>query len=531
LRKNDRYQLAETVSFAAGSHSFKAGIDANYLDNRHVALPLHFGGRFIFAALPANPALGLTQPLSAVQALERGLPAAYVQGYGEPGYAFGQSDLSVFMQDDWKIGKKLVIKPGVRYQKQFWPDTSYDVSTVGGDRLRYAIRQGGSFAPRIAVAYDLKGDGRTSIHAAHGRYDDYQILATAITGQIIDGSSGVRTLALRLPASIAAWRASGHRLPEPLTSFPSVEISVTPDLKVPYAVHTAVGIDRDIAANVSLAANFIHVRGRYQLGSIDYNPIVPSLGLGRRPDDIDDRAGTSASVLQYTSFGESWYHGLAISLNKRFTGSHQLLASYTLSTAEDTSTDFQTAFLPENHGVGRDPSNPTGLPVGFDPDRERGPATHDQRHRLVVSGLYRFPFGFQVAAIVTVASGRPFTPLAGADLNGDGDGGAFPSDRARRAPPDPASSVGRNSDTMPGQATVDARVSKRFTVRGRAQLELLAEAFNLFDRSNFSEVNAIFGRGAYPNEPQRDEQGRVTYGLFEQALPPRQLQLAVRFTF
>ena len=290
-----------------------------------------------------------------------------------------------------------------------------------------------------------------------------------MTGQIIDGSSGVRTLALRLPASIAAWKAPGHRLPEPLTPFPSVEISTTPDLKVPYALHTAVGIDREIAANVSLAANFIRVRGRHQLGSIDYNPIVPSLGPGRRPNDIDGRAGTSASVLQYTSFGESWYHGLTMSLNRRFTGSHQLLASYTLSKAEDTSTDFQTAFLPENNGVGRDPSNPTGLPVGFDPARERGPATHDQRHRLVVSGLYRFPFGFQVAAIVTAASGRPFTPLAGADLNGDGDGGAFPSDRARRAPADPASSVGRNSDTMPRQATVDVRVSKRFTVRGRTE--------------------------------------------------------------
>ena len=531
LRNNDRYQLTETVSFAAGRHSFKAGVDGNYLDNRVAALPLHFGGRFIFAALPANPSLGLTQPLSALQALERGLPAAYIQGYGDPHYPFAQGDVSVFLQDDWRIGKKLVVKPGVRYQKQFWPETSYDVSSVGGNRLRYAIRQGGSFASRIAVAYDLKGDGRTSIHAAHGRYDDYQILASAITGQIIDGSSGVRTLALRLPASIAAWKAPGHRLPEPLNPFPSVEISTTPDLKVPYALHTAVGIDREIAANVAFTANYIHVRGSHQLGSIDYNPIVPSFGPGRRPNDIDDRAGTSASVLQYTSFGESWYHGLTISLNKRFTGSHQLLASYTLSKAEDTSTDFQTAFLPENHGVGRDASNPTGLPVGFDPTRERGPATHDQRHRLVVSGLYRLPFGFQVAGIVTAASGRPFTPLAGADLNGDGDGGAFPSDRARRVPADSASSVGRDSETMPGQATVDARVSKRFTVRGRTELELLAEAFNLFNRSNFSDVNGIFGRGAYPNEPQRDEQGRVTYGLFEQALSPRQLQLAMRFTF
>jgi hypothetical protein len=60
---------------------------------------------------------------------------------------------------------------------------------------------------------------------------------------------------------------------------------------------------------------------------------------------------------------------------------------------------------------------------------------------------------------------------------------------------------------------------------------VLAGAFNLFNRSNFSEVNAIFGRGAFPNEPQRDALGRVTYGLFERALPPRQVQLAIRVNF
>ena len=132
---------------------------------------------------------------------------------------------------------------------------------------------------------------------------------------------------------------------------------------------------------------------------------------------------------------------------------------------------------------------------------------------------------------MTAASGRPFTPLAGSDLNGDGDGGAFPTDRARRNPADAASSVGRNSGIMPAQVTVDVRLSKRIAMRDRAAIVVLAEAFNLFNRSNFNEVNAVFGRGAFPDEPQRDAQGRATYGQFEQALPPRQVQLAVRVSF
>jgi hypothetical protein len=529
-RKNDRYQFIETLSFAAGAHSFKAGVEVNRFDHRLASLPLHFGGRFIFAALPANPALGLVEAISPVQALERGLPAAYIQGYGNPGLSFRLSDSSVFLQDDWRIGK-LAITPGVRYQRQSWPDAFYDVSNVGGTRLAYEIEQGGSLAPRIAAAYDLAGDGRTSIHAAYGRYDDYQIQASVITGQIVNGSSGVRTLALRLPASIAAWNAPGHRLAEPATAYPSVEISTTPDLKVPYAMHTAIGLDRAIGRSASLSANFVRVRGRHQLGTIDYNPIVPSMGAGARPNDADGRPGSSASVLQYTSFGESWYHGLAVSVNQRFGARHQVLASYTLSKAEDTSTDFQSAFLPESNGFGRDPANPRGLPLGFDPLGERGPSTHDQRHRFVVSGFSHLPLNLQAAAIVTAASGRPFTPLAGLDLNRDGDGGAFPTDRARRNPADPATSVGRNSETLPAQVTVDARLGRRFAVRGHAAVEVIAEAFNLFNRSNFSEVNNIFGAGAYPQEPARDTQGRVIYGLFEQAQPPRQIQLALRFTF
>ena len=80
------------------------------------------------------------------------------------------------------------------------------------------------------------------------------------------------------------------------------------------------------------------------------------------------RAGTSASVLQYTSFGEAWYRGLTVSLARRFTDRHQFLASFTLSKAEDNSTDFQSAFVPQRMGQGQDTSDRTGLPIGFTPD-------------------------------------------------------------------------------------------------------------------------------------------------------------------
>jgi hypothetical protein len=259
--------------------------------------------------------------------------------------------------------------------------------------------------------------------------------------------------------------------------------------------------------------------------------VVPALGAGRRPNDIGGRAGTSASVLQYTDFGETWYRGLTLSLQKRYSKGSQLLVSYTLSKSEDNSTDFQSAFIPQENGLGRNPSDREGLPTGFDPDLERGPAVWDQRHRLVASGIYVLPGAVHVSAIATLASGRPFTALAGADLNGDGNGGAAPPDRARRDPADIATSVGRNSERLPRQMTIDLRISKKFQLGKSLNVEPIFDAFNLLNRTNYAEVNNIFGAGAFPASPARDAQGRVTYGLFTQAQPPRQIQFAAKLTF
>ena len=389
----------------------------------------------------------------------------------------------------------------------------------GAIDCRYDIRQGGSLAPRIAAAYDPTGDGRTSIHAAHGRYDDYQILASVVTGQIVDGSSGVRTLALRLPASIAAWNAPGHRLPEPVTPFPSVEISTTPDLKVPYALHTAVGIDRAIGEQ-RVACRQLHPRARpvpARLDRLQPDRAVawtgPQAQRRRRPRR---HVGVGAPVHVLRRELVPRPDDVAEQAIQRFASAPRLLHAL------------------EGRG------HVDGLPDRVPPREQRRwaetrripracrsasiPLASEDPRRTINAIVSSCPacIGFrsvsQVAAIVTAASGRPFTPLAGADLNGDGDGGAFPSDRARRVP------RGSGEQRRPQQRN-DARAGDRRRAREQAVhrprphgLELIAEAFNLFNRSNFSEVNGIFGRGAYPNEPQRDEQGRVTYGLFEQAL-------------
>jgi hypothetical protein len=522
-RKNRRYQILDTISYFRGPHQFKTGFDFNYIDATEQSLPLHFGGRYIFGSIPAAlaPQLGLPAfEVPAIVAVQLGLPGRYVQGYGTSDAPYTYSDFSVFAQDDWRITPRLTAKIGMRYQVQAWPEISY---TVTGYPNAYEFPQDtNNVAPRLGLVWDPLGDRRTTVHGAYGLYYDNLITGIAGITKGINGRDRVRTLVASLPTTIAAWNAPGRKLPEPATPYPSLVISIDPGLETPYAHHFSTGVERELPGRIALATDFIYVRGFEQPSTLDYNPVVPSLGINRRPADVNGIAGTSASVLQYTSFGETWYRGFSVTATRRFVDRHQLSINYTLSKAEDTGTDFQSEFIAQDSGRGRNPDDLNGLPIGFDPNSEKGPSVQDQRHRFVASGIYMLPRGVELSSIITIGSGRPYNILAGVDLNGDGDGGA--TDRARSTPADIGTSVRRNAGVLPAQATVDLRFARRFPA-GRLSVDGIVEVFNLFNRSNYTAVNNVFGIGAYPANPL------PTFGRFTQAAAPRQVQVAIKIGF
>ena len=522
IRNNIRYQALDTVSYQRGRHLLKAGIDFNLVDQLKATLPLQFGGRYVFTPLPAIPGV-LPGPVTALQAFSLGLPAAYVQGYGNPDAGYYDLDVSTFLQDQWRVKDDLTVQAGVRYQRQFWQTRAYHVASVG----TYDIpADRNNIAPRVGFNWDPTGTGALSIHSAYGVYHDLIIGAVVGVPDIVNGSTGVRTLVMRFPQSVTPWNAPGRRLPESAVgAYPSLVTALDPDLETSYSHQLSAGIDREIGGSVAVSANLVLSRGLQQLGTIDYNPLVPSLGAGRRPEDVDGRPGTSASVLQYTSYGTATYRGLSLSVRKRLARGTQFLASYVLSKTDDDSTDFQSLFIPQNNGAGRDPSDPGGLPRGFVASDEKAPSISDQRQRFVFSGSYVGPYALQVAGIVSVGSGLPFNVVAGTDLNGDGDGGNFPVDRARENPADPSTAVGRNTGRMPMEATVDLRVSRRWRLAGRTTIEPMFEVFNLLNRANFTAINNVFGTGAFPGAPLPG------YGQFQRAAAPRQAQVAVKVVF
>ena len=132
-----------------------------------------------------------------------------------------------------------------------------------------------------------------------------------------------------------------------------------------------------------------------------------------------------------------------------------------------------------------------------------------------------------MSGVFTAASGRPFTAVAGLDLDGNGD----TSDRARRNPADPASSVGRNRELTDPEITLDLRLSRTFKLRGRSTIEAICDVFNALNAVNAVAVNNVFGAGAFPEHPAADAAGQVTYGQYQRVSPPRQVQLALRLGF
>ena len=460
--------------------------------------------------------------MSALDAFALGLPAAWAHGFGDPESSRTFGDLALFAQDEWQVGPRVLLKLGVRYQRQFWPDSS--ITTNGFARPFPYPHDNDNVAPRLAATFDPAGDGRTSIHGAYGLFYDNEITTAATVVDIFDTQEGTRVMALRFPASVAAWNAPDHTLPEPPGSA-STQFSIDPDAETPYARHASVGVNRELGARTALFASFVHIRGKNQLGLLDYNPLVAAFGPGRRPLDVNGVPGTSSSVLQFTGFGETWYRGLLLNLRRRFAGGYQLMASYTLSKAEDTSSDLQNFLTPQDHGRGRRAPDDTGYPVGFDSLSEKGPALNDQRHRFVLSGSMSLPGRNTLSAIVTAASGAPYNILAGADLDGNGDVGQFPRDHARTNSEDPATSLPRNAGRLPAQATVDLRVTHRIDLGDALHVDLIFEVFNLFNRANFTDVNNVFGTGTFPQQPL------PSYGAFTGAGLPRQIQLSGKLSF
>jgi hypothetical protein len=216
-----RYQIRDNITWAKGSHTLKGGADFNWVVGA-ARFDLNFPGLFNFSQQAAGAlvsvagvacdsaaltAAGLARcpALTAVQSYGLGFPGVFIQGFGIPNSTLKNKPIAFFGQDTWKVGRRLTINYGVRYDyeftEQFAPTPFRDPLTgivlTAGDvqtaQDALGVTQGfprdkNNIAPRFGFAYDVHGNGKTVVRGAIGRFFDHPLLAVSFNSNIADGS-------------------------------------------------------------------------------------------------------------------------------------------------------------------------------------------------------------------------------------------------------------------------------------------------------------------------------------------------------
>jgi len=201
-RVETRYQFTDNFSWSIGRHNTKFGVDVNYLPLT-ATFTVNYGGVYDFGNFSAsslgfvNPAPG-TLPnfpiLSPVQSYGAGLPGDFIQGLGSPSDKFKNIPIGAFWQDSWRVNPNVTLNFGVRYDVEippsFKPPQGLALPAYELLGLQKGIKTDkNNIQPRIGVAIDPKGDGKTVIRASFGMFYDHPLLGLYFLGDASDGSS------------------------------------------------------------------------------------------------------------------------------------------------------------------------------------------------------------------------------------------------------------------------------------------------------------------------------------------------------
>jgi len=194
-----RFQWTDNLTWTKGRHTLKFGGDVNLIQLRSGAsqvFTLNYGGVFNFGSLSADSLSSGFSGLpgfSAVQAYGLGIPTVYFQGVGQSKRLFDNKTIGVFAQDSWKINNKLTVNYGARYDIEFLPIFTPGTAINAAAEKAFGVVEGvprdsNNIAPRIGIAWDPWGNGKTVIRAGYGFFYDHPALALAFLSTAEDGS-------------------------------------------------------------------------------------------------------------------------------------------------------------------------------------------------------------------------------------------------------------------------------------------------------------------------------------------------------
>ena len=511
-----KFQVVNNYSILAGKHNFKFGgeLQRNYhlLNN-----PANFGATYNY-----QNALTYGRDLGTGGARNYN---TYTQSFGLAGVNFTIYDWAGFLQDQWKVTRRLTINYGVRYDFQQLPQPV--APNPDFPETQRIAQDKNNFGPRVGVSYDLAGRGRTVLRGGYALY-----FGQTPGGMISDAlvQTGLTDPARNtISISLQPTDPGAPVFPNVLASIPAgarLSSSITRldrDFRRPRIQDLTLGVEQKLFAGMVLSASFIYTKGDSFPISFDTNLPAPRFERAYQLPDgsrftVPFVAGvtrTAAGVTQNINasrpnpnfgsinvtrpIGETWYKAMFLEVRRRFRNGYQFNIAYTLAKAENLGgAGDGGGFGPETPFAG------TVLADQFNLDGNRGTSPTDQRHRFVVNGIYNFEKGwlknFRLSGIFTAESGRafgsilslpniPFATPDGAQWNGFGGVRGQGGGANRNLLP----TVERNGRTVDGNYRVDLRVSRDFRIGERFRFEILGEAFNLFNRSNFNGwVNTIY---------------------------------------
>lgn len=204
-RTEQRYQFTDNFSWTLGQHNTKFGADFNFIPTKAI-FTVNYGGVYDFGALSSSTvaAFGFVNPipgtlpnfpgLSPVQAYGAGVPGDYIQGLGSPSDSFNNIPIGVYWQDSWRIRRNLTLNYGVRYDVEIPPKFTAPTGLAATGYQFLGLQKGiqtdkNNFQPRIGLAWDPRGDGKTVIRSSYGIFYDHPLLGLYFLGDASDGST------------------------------------------------------------------------------------------------------------------------------------------------------------------------------------------------------------------------------------------------------------------------------------------------------------------------------------------------------
>ncbi|HSU61958.1 MAG TPA: carboxypeptidase regulatory-like domain-containing protein [Bryobacteraceae bacterium] len=549
------YQLQDDVSFIKGNHNLKVGYRiikdlVSPFTNTNTRGALTFGLNFTDNPVNASGGNGLADLLLGF--LANGTSAGGSRGFLQTPYYLTVWEHAAFLQDDWKVNRRLTLNLGVRwdlftpYTEERNRLTNFDLSNLtlvyagvsGISRTAGVQTRWNDFTPHLGFAWDVSGDGKTVLRGGFSSsYFPEQPSGSNFLGQAVPWTISQNTPTTELyplGSAMSSVPTINHPFGPPVPVQPTNTaqlIAANPSIlggsftnQTPYYETWSLNVERQLGSSMLAELAYAGSHGVHLLYC--YNPQEVEPGPSSIPSNLRVTLPAIAklrSITQCDPRNMSNYHGLQAKLVKRLSYGLSFLASYTWS----KSLDYGGSAASGGGGVGN-PQTITDLRAGY------GPSGFDIPQRFVGSWTYDLPFGpgrrflthglvgnliggWELDGISTIQSGLPFTVyLANCTNNasscwpdriGSGslsdpiyshwyDPAAFEAPCATPAPnsacPQYAyrfGNSGRGILRAPGTFNFDLAAAKNFSIKERFRVQFRVDAFNALNHPQLGFPN------------------------------------------